>query len=139
MKKIMLILPVAALGLLFAGCANIEVVQNPELNGEKISLDGAPVAHLNAQNWGVYLFSLPLWTGSTDSVGAVAVFKDTVNVDSMVPVVTAKSRELKATHTLDLASQYWVAGFIFYVRSINVSANAVKFPTVNTGRASAAK
>ena len=41
-------------------------------------------------------------------------------------MVTAKSRELKASRTLDLASQYSVGGFIFYTRSINVSANAVK-------------
>ena len=79
MKKIMFLLSVAAVGLLFAGCASVEAVQNPNLNGENISLSGTPVAHLNAQNWGI-----------------------------------------------DLASQYSVGGFIFYSRSINISANAVK-------------
>ena len=122
MKKIMFLLSVAAVGLLFAGCASVEAVQNPNLNGENISLSGTPVAHLNAQNWGIYLFS----TGSTDAVGSIAVLQDTVNVDSMIPVITAKSKELKASQTLDLASQYSVGGFIFYSRSINISANAVK-------------
>lgn len=126
MKKIALFLSVAAVGLLFAGCASVEAVQNPNLNGQRVSLSGTPVAHLNAQNWGIYLFSIPLLTGSTTSPGNIAVLEDTVNVESMIPVITAKSRELKATKTLDLASQYSVGGFIFYTRSINVSANAVK-------------
>lgn len=38
MKKIMFLLSVAAVGLLFAGCASVEAVQNPNLNGENISL-----------------------------------------------------------------------------------------------------
>ena len=126
MKKIALFLSVVAVGLLFAGCASVEVVQNPNLNGQRVSLSGTPVAHLNAQNWGIYLFSIPLFTGSTTSPGNIAVLEDTVNVESMVPVITAKSRELKASRTLDLASQYSVGGFIFYTRSINLSANAVK-------------
>lgn len=126
MKKIMFLLSVAAFGLLFAGCASVEVVPNKNLNGEKISLAGAPIAHLNAQNWGLYLFSIPLLTGAADAPGDVAVFKDTVNVESMIPVITAKSKELNATQTLDLASQYSVCGLIFYARSVNISANAVK-------------
>jgi len=126
MKKIMFLLSAAAVGLLFAGCVNVEAVQNEDLSGEKISLEGTPVAHINAQNWGIYLFSIPLLTGSTEAPGCIAVCQDTVNAESMVPVVTAKSKELKATQTLDLASQYSVCGLIFYGRSINVSANAVK-------------
>jgi len=126
MKKIMFLLSVAAFGLLFAGCASVEVVPNKNLNSEKISLSGAPIAHLNAQNWGIYLFSIPLLTGATDAPGDIAVLKDTVNAESMIPVITAKSKELTATQTLDLASQYSVMGFIFYSRSINISANAVK-------------
>lgn len=126
MKKIMFLLSVAAVGLVFAGCVNVEAVQDKDLNGEKVSLSGAPVAHLNAQNWGIYLFSIPLLTGSTEAPGSIAVCQDTVNVESMIPVITAKSKELKATQTLDLASQYSVCGLIFYGRSINISANAVK-------------
>lgn len=126
MKKIALFLSVAAVALLFAGCASVEAVQNPNLNGQRVSLSGTPVAHLNAQNWGIYLFTIPLLTGSTTSPGNIAVLEDTVNVESMIPMVTAKSSELKASRTLDLASQYSVGGFIFYTRSINVSANAVK-------------
>lgn len=126
MKKIMFLLSVAAFGLLFAGCASVEVVPNKNLNSEKISLSGAPIAHLNAQNWGIYLFTIPLLTGSTEAPGSISVFNDTVNAESMIPVITAKSKELTATQTLDLASQYSVFGLIFYARSINISGNAVK-------------
>lgn len=126
MKKMMLFISVAAVGLLFAGCASVEAVQGANLSGEKISNSGTPIAHLNAQNWGIYLFSIPLLTGSTEAPGSIAVLKDTVNVQSMMPVVTAKSKELKASKTLDLASQYSVGGLIFYTRKINISANAVR-------------
>jgi len=126
MKKIVCFLSLAVVGLLFAGCANVEVVGNKNLNGESISAVGTPIAHINAQNWGFYLFSIPLLTGSTESVGNVVAFQDTVNVESLVPVVTGKSRMLRATQTLDLASQYSDVGLIFYVRSVNVSANAVR-------------
>lgn len=126
MKKIALYLSVAAVALLFAGCASVEVVKNPDLNRQKISTSETPVAHLNAQNWGFYLFTIPLLTGSTEKPGSIAFFEDTVNAQSMVPVITAKSKELKATRTLDLASQFSISGFIIYSRSINLSANAVK-------------
>ena len=126
MKKIMLFVSAVAVGLLFAGCVSVEAVQGSDLNGEGIANTGTPVAHINAQNWGIYLFSIPLLTGATDTPGSIAVLKDTVNVESMIPVVTARSRALKATKTLDLASQFSVSGFIFYTRSINVSANAVR-------------
>jgi len=126
MKKIVFLLSIAVAGLMFAGCADIEVVGNKDLNGESISTSGTPVAHINAQNWGLYLFSIPLLTGSTDAIGNIAVCKDTVNAESMVPIVTQKSKQLRATQTLDMASQYSVGGFIFYIRSINVSANAVR-------------
>ncbi len=126
MKKIALFLSVAAVALLFAGCASVEAVQNPNLNGQRVSLSGTPVAHLNAQNWGIYLFSIPLFAGSTENPGSIAVLEDTVNVESMIPMVTAKSRELKASRTLDLASQYSVGGCVMDSRSIYVSAIVVK-------------
>lgn len=43
-----------------------------------------------------------------------------------MPVLTAKSKALGASKTLNLASQYSESGLIFYTRSINISGNAVK-------------
>lgn len=127
MKKMILFsFSLAAAALLLTGCVSVESVKDADLNSQSISLSGQPVAHINVQNWGIYLFSLPLFTGSTNSVGSVAVFRDTVNVPSVLPVLTGTARDLNATKTLDITSQYSNTGFIFYSRSINVSANAVK-------------
>lgn len=126
MKKIMLLLSIAAVGLFMSACASVEVVKDPNLNGQAIANSGRTIAHLDAQNWGIYLFTIPLLTGSTENPGSIDVFKDTVNVPSLMPVLTAKSKALGASKTLNLASQYSESGLIFYTRSINISGNAVK-------------
>lgn len=126
MKKIMLFLSIAAVGLLMSACASVEVVKNPNLNGQAIANSGRTIAHIDAQNWGIYLFTIPLFTGSTTNPGSIDVLNDTVNVPSLMPVLTKKSKDLGATKTLDLASQYSESGLIFYSRSVNISGNAVK-------------
>lgn len=126
MKKIMLLLFIAAVGLFMSACASVEVVKDPNLNGQAIANSGRTIAHLDAQNWGIYLFTIPLLTGSTENPGSIDVLKDTVNVPSLMPVLTAKSKALGASKTLNLASQYSESGLIFYTRSINISGNAVK-------------
>lgn len=126
MKKIMLFLSIAAVGLLMSACASVEVVKNPNLNAQAIANSGRTIAHIDAQNWGIYLFTIPLFTGSTTNPGSIDVLNDTVNVPSLMPVLTKKSKELGATKTLDLASQYSESGLIFYSRSVNISGNAVK-------------
>ena len=126
MKKIMLLLAIAAVGLFMSACASVEVVKDPNLNGQAIANSGRTIAHLDAQNWGIYLFTIPLLTGSTENPGSIDVLKDTVNVPSLMPVLTAKSKALGASKTLNLASQYSESGLIFYTRSINISGNAVK-------------
>ena len=126
MKKIMLLLSIAAVGLFMSACASVEVVKDPNLNGQAIANSGRTIAHLDAQNWGIYLFTIPLLTGSTENPGSIDVLKDTVNVPSLMPVLTAKSKAIGASKTLNLASQYSESGLIFYTRSINISGNAVK-------------
>ena len=126
MKKIMLLLSIAAVGLFMSACASVEVVKDPNLNGQAIANSGRTIAHLDAQNWGIYLFTIPLLTGSTENPGSIDVLKVTVNVPSLMPVLTAKSKALGASKTLNLASQYSESGLIFYTRSINISGNAVK-------------
>ena len=126
MKKIMLLLSIAAVGLFMSACASVEVVKDPNLNGQAIANSGRTIAHLDAQNWGIYLFTIPLLTGSTENPGSIDVLKDTVNVPSLMPVLTAKSKALGASKTLNLASQYSESGLIFYTRSMNISGYAVK-------------
>ena len=126
MKKIMLFASALAAGLLLSACASVEIVKDKNLSGQKIANSGTTLAHVDAQNWGIYLFTIPLLTGSTANPGSIDVLKDTVTVGSLMPVLTAETKKLGATKVLNLASQYKVGGFIFYSRSINISANAVK-------------
>ncbi len=119
-------LSLAAAAVLFAGCVSVETVKGADLNKQSISMSGRPVAHVNVQNWGIYLFTIPLLSGDTNSVGSIAVLKDTVNAQSVVPVVAAESKKLGGSKVLDVASQYSEYGFIFVSRSINVSGNVVR-------------
>lgn len=125
-KTIALFLAIFATAVVFTGCVSVETTSPANLNGQDLSLQGQTAAHINVQNWGLYLFSIPLLTGSTENPGSMAFIEDTVNVESVLPVMTAKSKELKASKTLDLASQYSDFGLIFYFRSINMSGNAVR-------------
>ncbi len=126
MKKMILSLSLAAAAIMFAGCVSVETVKGADLNKQSISNSGTTVAHVNVQNWGIYLFTIPLLSGDTNSVGSIAVLKDTVNPESVVPVVTAEAKKLGGKKVYDLASQYSEFGFIFVNRSINVSGNVVK-------------
>lgn len=126
MKTILLFASIFAAALLFCGCASVEVVKDQNLSGQKIANSGRTLAHIDAQNWGIYLFTIPLLTGSTASQGTIAVLQDTVTVDSLMPLLTRESKKLGATKVLNLASQYQESGLIFYTRQINISGNAVK-------------
>ena len=126
MKKIMLFASALAAGLLLSACASVEIVKDKNLSGQKIANSGTTLAHVDAQNWGIYLFTIPLLTGSTANPGSIDVLKDTVTVGSLMPVLTAETKKLGATKVLNLASQYKVGGFIFYTRQINISGTAVR-------------
>lgn len=126
MKKMVLSLSLAAVAMLFAGCVSVETVKGADLNKQALSNTDTTVAHLNVQNWGIYLFTIPLVSGSTDEVGKIAFFKDTVNPASVTPIIAAESKKLGGTKLLDLASQYGEFGFIFVSRSINLSGNVVR-------------
>ncbi|MBO5762704.1 MAG: hypothetical protein J6R85_02435 [Lentisphaeria bacterium] len=126
MKKLMFLSAMAAAAVLFTGCVSVNTVEKTNLNGERLSLAEAPVAHINVQNWGIYLLHIPLLTGSTEAPGSIAVFKDTVNAQSVLPVLTAESKKLGAKKTLDIASQYSESGLLIVSRQINMSGNAVK-------------
>ena len=126
MKKMILSLSLAVAAVLFAGCVSVETVKGADLNKQSIANSGKTIAHVNVQNWGIYLFSIPLLSGDTSSIGSIAVLKDTVNAEAVAPVVTAEAAKLGGKKVLDMASQYNEFGVIFVNRSINVSGNVVR-------------
>ena len=132
MKKIMLLLSIAAVGLFMSACASVEVVKDPNLNGQAIANSGRTIAHLDAQNWGIYLFTIPLLTGSSIEPGSIKWNEDSVNVTAVTKMVTKKSAEMGGTRTIDLVSMTGSTNipipipFLFYWKTATVSGNSVK-------------
>lgn len=125
MTKFMFTLMAAGVVALFSGCASVSEAPAEMLHSQKIG-PGQTVAHLEATNWGIYLFSIPLLTGSVEEPGKIVVFQDTVNAGSVVSLLTAKSKELNATGTYNIVSMTMPMPFMFGIRETSVSANVVK-------------
>lgn len=129
MKKLVLF-AVFIVGLvLIQGCASTQVAK--DLNDEKIATTGTNVAHVYGNNWGLYCLSIPMITGSTEKPGSVSWFSDdSVNVSSVVKMVTAKTKALGATSTLDIksnTSSFWIfPTFVLFIRTVEVSGNGIK-------------
>ena len=122
-----------ALAAMVSGCASVSPAT--KLNGQLLTPSDAPIAHLNASTCGIYWLPMfPLLTGSTDKPGKAALFKDTVTVESVVDMTTAKSKALGATKTTDLQSSttsmlvFPVPPFLLWYKSVQVSGNAVCEP-----------
>ncbi|MGD0999981.1 MAG: hypothetical protein ABSA67_04700 [Candidatus Brocadiia bacterium] len=112
------------------GCASVDVAKT--FNDQRLTEQRyTPIAHINGDCWGIYFLSIiPLVTGDTTTEGTqLAFLKDTVNVDAVADMVTRKSKELGATHTLNLTSQRfssWIAPvLLFWYKDTQVSGNAV--------------
>ena len=110
----------------FTGCASVEVTPAKKLSNERISYAGQTVAHLNANTWGIYFFHIPILTPAADGSGNLALLQDTVTTDACIKLLTAKSKELKATKTLNIVSRTMTPAFFFSIKEVSASANAVK-------------
>lgn len=133
MKKFVCFGMFAAVAVLFAGCASVEVTEQDDLNDCEISSSGKTIAHINAQNWGIYFLKWPLLAGSTDKVGAISVCdEDSVNVPKTVDVLTKTAKDMKASKVVDITSERSSITlpipipFLFSYKSTNVSGNAIR-------------
>lgn len=129
MKKLMLIAAAVAALALIQGCASTQVAKGNDLSGERLCAAGANVAHVYGSNWGLYCFSIPLISGSTDNPGNIAWGKDTVNVPSVVKMVTTKAKDLGGVSTLGIksnTSSIWIfPTLVLFINRVEVSGNAV--------------
>ncbi|MCX7765853.1 MAG: hypothetical protein N2246_04000, partial [Candidatus Sumerlaeia bacterium] len=93
----------------------------------------------NAQNWGIYLLSIPIITGNTKKEFSLsekgvtlgsAFFKDTVNLDCVAAMLTKAAKDDGATMVTDMKSSrrsMWIAPLlVFFIKSNEISANGVK-------------
>jgi hypothetical protein len=126
----------ATVVLTVSGCATLTVVPPERLADQRLTPGAAPVAHIYAANWGVYLFKhLPLVTGSLARPGVPrfpALFSDQVRIDSLVEKVSEQSKQLGGTVLTDLRTRdrsyymYW--SLFFWLNEFEVSANASRAP-----------
>ena len=130
MKKMLAILAVSAVAAMMTACSSIESATT--LNNVKITEvpNAACVAHLNGDIWGIYLFNLPLFSGSSKQPGRCAVFTDTVRVDNAVSMLTKKAASEDATTVTDLTSERtscWIPIFlVLWYKDVQVSGNAIR-------------
>ncbi|HPY91051.1 MAG TPA: hypothetical protein PLE92_01000 [Lentisphaeria bacterium] len=132
MKKLLSVV-FAAVVVIVSGCASTQVTELADLSGMKLTSAEEPIAHINAQNWGFYFLSIPLITGSAENPGRIAFFsEDSVTVPKTVSVMTQKAKELNASKVTAISSDRsslmipFPFPFLFYMRSTNVSGNAVR-------------
>ena len=126
MKTLFVIVFAVATAFLFNGCSTVSITELEQLNGQPIALQGQSVAHINAENWGIYLLWFPLITGGVEEAETTAWFSNTVNVPNVVNLATKTARKIGGRKTLDMTSHHNSYGFILYVKSCQVSANVVR-------------
>ena len=126
--KVLKVLAVMAAVVMLAGCASVKTAGKKDFNGRKLTMGKGvtDIAHVNGDNWGLYFLWFPLMTGSTDTVGEMVFFNDTVKLDKVVGIVTAKGKELGAKDVVDLQSNVSRFGLLFSFKNVQVSGNAVK-------------
>ena len=130
MKKVLAVLAAVAVTAVMTACSSIEFATT--FNNQKITEapNAVCVEHLNAEIWGIYLFNLPLFSGSSKQPGRCAVFTDTVRVDNAVSILTRKATEDGANTIVDLSSERtscWLPFFlVLWYNAVQVSGNAIK-------------
>ena len=130
MKKILAVLVTAATAAVMTACSSIELATS--FNNQKIteSPNAVCVEHLNAEIWGIYLFNLPLFSGSSKQPGRCAVFTDTVRVDNAVAMLTRRAANDGSTTIADLSSERtscWLPFFlVLWYNEVQVSGNAIR-------------
>jgi hypothetical protein len=120
------------IGSLAAGCATMKVVSSDQLNEQRFSETGTPVAHLYVANWGIYLFKyIPIVTGNLNNAEGAQIsrlFTHNVRVDLLVEKLTQESRRRGGTFVTDLRtrdrSAWMPLTLFFWLNEFEVSGNA---------------
>ena len=128
-RNILLLLVISTVCLIISGCSSIDTGNVFNEQGI-VTTNSKAVAHINANNYGYYLFcSVPIWTGNPNSNGS-SFFTNQVTVEKVTDMVTKKSRDLGAKRTVDLQSKVtWSSGWslgIIGFKEVQVSGDAVR-------------
>ena len=130
MKKLACIAACVISAVALTACSSFEIASNT--NEVKFTTtDAETLAHVNADIWGVYVFGLPVISGSSVEPGKCVVFSDTVDTANAISFLTYNAkRRLNATTITDVQTErttgWLVPTVFFFYRDIQVSGNVLK-------------
>ena len=129
MKKLACLAACVISAVALSACSSFEIGSNT--NEVKFTTGEAEtLGHVNADIWGVYVFGLPVISGSSVEPGKCVVFSDTVDTSNAISFLTRNTRrKLNASGITDVQSErttgWLVPTLFFFYRDIQVSGNAV--------------
>ena len=130
MKKLACLAACVISAVALTACSSFEIASNT--NEVKFTTtDAETLAHVNADIWGVYVFGLPVISGSSVEPGKCVVFSDTVDTSNAISFLTRNARKkLNASTITDIQSErttgWLVPTVFFFYRDIQVSGNVLK-------------
>ncbi len=130
MKKLACLAACVISAVALSACSSFEIGSNT--NDVKFTTsDAETLAHINADIWGVYVFGLPVISGSSVQPGRCVVFSDTVDTANAISFLTYNARKrLNATTITDVQTErttgWLVPTVFFFYRDIQVSGNVLK-------------
>ena len=130
MKKLACLAACVISAVALSACSSFEIGSNT--NDVKFTTsDAETLAHVNADIWGVYVFGLPVISGSSVQPGRCVVFSDTVDTANAISFLTYNAkRRLNASTITDVQTErttgWLVPTVFFFYRDIQVSGNVLK-------------
>ena len=79
LKKVAMLLCVFGAAAVLTGCSSLQTASVADFNKQDVVSSGTAVEHIAVATHGLYLFSIPLITGSTDNFGVPTLVTDTVS------------------------------------------------------------
>ena len=134
MNKFYMLMAACAAMVVATGCASVQTASEKDMTGMKLTTNPADqaIAQVNADNFGFYLLSIPIFSGSTEKPGTMLFNQDTVTLANVTQMATAKCKDLGATKAIDMDSKIssmmipLPIPFLFYLKEVQVSTNAIK-------------
>ena len=130
MKKLACLAACVISAVALSACSSFEIGSNT--NEVKFTTGEAEtLAHVNADIWGVYVFGLPVISGSSVEPGKCVVFSDTVDTSNAISFLTHNTqKKLNASVITDVTTErttgWLVPTVFFFYRDIQVSGNVMK-------------
>ena len=83
LKKVAMLLGVFGAAAVLTGCSSLQTASVADFNKQEVVTSGTAVEHIAVATHGLYLFSIPLITGSTDQYGMPTLVTDTVSPQAL--------------------------------------------------------